>query len=152
MSEGLVAVRFAGTWGYVDVRGQVAIARTFDKAGDFAGGLAPVTLGEGRCGYIDKSGKLAIAARYRSCRRFSDGLARVDLAEDPNDSEQVAFIDRDGRSVVVGALATPPFDSAEDFENGLAAVGAGGPPHMAGSGTSLGYLNRTGAYVWKPIH
>jgi hypothetical protein len=152
MSEGRVAVRFAGKWGYVDVRGQVVIERKFDKAGDFVGGLAPVTLGEGRCGYIDKSGKLAIPARYRACQRFSDGLARVDLAEDPNDAEQVAFIDREGRAMVVGALATPPFDSAEDFENGLAAVGAGGPPHMAGSGTSLGFLNRTGAYVWKPTH
>jgi hypothetical protein len=150
MSEGLVAVRFGGRWGYVDGRGQVVIQRKFDKAGDFAGGLAPVTVEGGRCGYADKTGRLAIPARFRACQRFSDGLARVDLAEDPSDSERVAFIDRDGKTVVAGAQASPPFDSAEDFKDGLAAVGAGGPPHMAGSGTLLGYVDRTGRYVWKP--
>ncbi len=152
MSEGLVAVRYRGSWGYVDGRGQVAIQRRFEKAGDFVGGLAPVTMGEGRCGYIEKSGRLAIPARYAACQPFSDGLARVDLARDPADGEQVAFIDRDGKVVVEGAQASPPFDSAEPFENGLAAVGVGGPPHMAGSGTLLGYVNREGRYVWKPVN
>jgi hypothetical protein len=152
MSEGLVAVRFAGKWGYVDPRGQVVIRRSFDSAGDFDGGLAPVTVEGGRCGYIEKTGRLAIPARFRTCQRFSDGLARVDLAEDPTDSEQVAFIDRAGKLVVAGAKASPPFDSAEDFKDGLAAVGVGGPTHMAGSGTLLGYVDRTGRYVWKPTN
>jgi hypothetical protein len=152
MSEGLVSVRFGGKWGYVDGRGQVVIQRRFDGAGDFAGGLAPVTLEGGRCGYIEKTGRLAIPARFRACQSFSDGRARVDLAEDPTDSEQVAFIDREGKTVVAGAQASPPFDSAEDFKDGLAAVGAGGPPHMAGSGTLLGYVDRTGRYVWKPTN
>jgi hypothetical protein len=152
MSDGLIAIRFRGKWGYVDGRGQPAIQLQYDNAGDFAGGLAPVTVEGGRCGYIDKSGRLAIAARFRACHRFSEGLARVDLAEDPTDSEQVAFIDREGRPVVIGAQATPHFDYAEDFEKGLAAVGTGGPPHMAGSGTLLGYVNRAGRYVWKPTN
>jgi hypothetical protein len=152
LSEGLVAVRFGGKWGFVDGRGQVVIQRRFDKAGDFVGGLAPVTVAEGRCGYADKTGRLAIPARFRACQRFSDGLARVDLAEDPSDTEQVAFIDRDGKTIVAGAKASPPFDSAEDFRDGLAAVGVGGPPHMAGSGTLLGYVDRTGRYAWTPTN
>jgi hypothetical protein len=152
MSEGLVAVRFGGKWGYVDGRGEVVVKREFDRAGDFDGGLAPVTVESGRCGYIEKSGKLAIAARFRACQRFSEGLARVDLAPDPSDAEQVAFIDRDGKVVVAGEQATPPFDTAEEFVNGLAAVGIGGPPHLAGSGTLLGYVNRAGRYVWKPTN
>ncbi len=152
LSEGLVAVRFGGKWGYVDGRGQVVIQREFARAGDFDGGLAPVTVAGGRCGYIEKSGRLAIEARFRSCQRFSEGLARVDLAVDPSDAEQVAFIDRAGKVVVAGEQATPPFDAAEEFVNGLAAVGVGGPPHLAGSGTLLGYVDRTGRYVWKPTN
>jgi hypothetical protein len=64
----------------------------------------------------------------------------------------VAFIDREGKVVVAGAQASPPFDFAEDFQGGLAAVGKGGPPHLAGSGTLLGYVNRAGRYVWKPAN
>jgi len=150
MSEGLVAVRLGGQWGYVDARGHGVIEPRFERAGDFSGGLAPVTLETGRCGYVDREGRLAIPARFRSCHRFSDGVARVDLAEDAIDGERVAFVDRTGKAVVIGQEASPPFDSAEDFENGLAAVGAGGAPHLAGSGTWLGYIDASGRWVWKP--
>ena len=153
MSEGLIAVRLGGKWGYVDGRGQPVIVQLgFERAGDFSGGLAPVSLEDGRCGYVDRSGGLAIPARFRACHRFSDGLARVDLGGDAFDAERVAFVDRTGKPVVVGPEASPPFDSAEDFENGLAAVGAGGAPHLAGSGTWLGYVDTSGRYVWKPSH
>jgi hypothetical protein len=150
MSEGLIAVRLDGQWGYVDVGGRGVIPPGFERAGDFSGGLAPVTLETGRCGYIDRAGRLAIPARYRACHRFSDGRARVDLGEDAFDAERVAFIDPTGRAVVIGPEASPPFDSAEDFEHGLAAVGAGGAPHLAGNGTWLGYVDTSGRYVWKP--
>jgi hypothetical protein len=150
MSEGLVAVRLGGQWGYVDARGRGVVRPSFERAGDFSGGLAPVTLESGRCGYVDRAGVLVIPARFRACHRFSDGLALVDLAEDAFDGDRVAFIDRTGKAVVIGPDASPPFDSAEDFENGLAAVGAGGAPHLAGNGTWLGYVDTSGRYVWKP--
>jgi len=150
MSEGLIAVRLGGQWGFIDARGRGVIQPRFERAGDFSGGLAPVTLETGRCGYVDRTGVLAIPARFHACHRFSDGLARVDLAEDAFDGERVAFIDRTGKMVVIGPEASPPFDSAEDFENGLAAVGAGGAPHLAGNGTWLGYVDTSGRYVWKP--
>ena len=151
MSEGLIAVRRSGRWGYIDVSGRRVIDGAFERAGDFSGGLAPVTLEGGRCGYIDPTGKLAIPARFRECNPFSaEGLARVDLAADAFDGDRVAFIDRAGKPVVIGPEASPPFDSAEDFENGLAAVGAGGAPYLAGGGTWLGYIDTAGRYVWKP--
>ncbi|HET8540314.1 MAG TPA: WG repeat-containing protein [Anaeromyxobacter sp.] len=150
MAEGLVAVRTGGKWGYADATGRRVIEARFERAGDFSGGLAPVTVEGGRCGYVDASGRLAIPARFRSCRRFSDGLALVDLAEEAFDAERVAFIDRTGKTVVIGPEASPPFDSAEDFENGLAAVGAGGQPNLAGRGVWLGYVDGSGRYVWKP--
>jgi len=151
LSEGLVAVRAGALWGYVDAAGRAAIPLQFDWAGDFAGGLAPVRDASGRCGYVDRSGSLAIPARFRACEPFSDGRARVDLAQDPQDSERIAFIDRTGKAVVAGVEADPPFDAAEDFADGLAAVGSGGPPHLAGAGGPLlGYVDVAGRYVWKP--
>lgn len=151
MSEGLVAVRHGGLWGYVDASGTPAIPLQFAWAGDFSDGLAPVKDANGGCGYVDRSGKLVIPARFRGCEPFSGGLARVDLAQDPQDVERVAFIDRSGKEVVVGAATSPPFDTAEDLADGLAAVGSGGPPHLAGSGgPMLGYVDAAGRYVWKP--
>jgi len=137
--------------GLADLRARLSGDGAFERAGDFSGGLAPVTLEGGRCGYIDPTGKLAIPARFRECNPFSaEGLARVDLAADAFDGDRVAFIDRAGKPVVIGPEASPPFDSAEDFENGLAAVGAGGAPYLAGGGTWLGYIDTAGRYVWKP--
>ncbi len=151
MADGVVPVRLRGQWSYVDASGRRAIAGAFERAGDFAGGLAPVTVEGGRCGYVDGSGKLVIPASFRTCQPFSGGLARVDLAADAFDGDRVAFVDRAGKVVVIGPEASPPFDSADDFEDGLAAVGAGGAPHLAGSGgASLGYIDATGRYVWKP--
>jgi hypothetical protein len=152
MSEGLVAVRRNGTWSYLDVQGRRVIAGSFERAGDFSGGLAPVTVEGGRCGYVDLSGKLVVPARFKECHPFSGGLARVDLAADAFAGETVAFVDRAGKVVVTGEEASPPFDSADDFENGLAAVGLGGPPSSAGTGTgsALGYIDTAGRYVWKP--
>jgi hypothetical protein len=52
--------------------------------------------------------------------------------------------------VFEGASATPPFLNAEDFVNGLAAVGAGGDPRLVGNGPLLGYVDVDGRYVWPP--
>ncbi len=151
MGDGLVPVRLGGRWSSVDASGRRAIAATFEHAGDFSGGLAPVTVEGGRCGYVDTAGKLVIPASFRTCQPFSGGLARVDLAADAFDGDRVAFVDRTGKVVVTGPEASPPFDSAEDFEDGLAAVGAGGAPHLAGSGGAwLGYIDTAGRWVWKP--
>jgi len=150
MSEGLVAARTRAGWGYLDRSGRGAIQPRFAEAGDFSGGLAPARLPGEPCGYIDRSGAFAIAPRFRACRPFSDGLARVDLAADAEQAEAVAFIDRTGRVVVEGGRAEPPFRDALDFEGGLAAVGVGGSPQMAGQGVQLGYIDTAGRYVWVP--
>jgi WG repeat protein len=149
-SEGLVAVRVGEKWGYLDTAGRGVIPPRFEAAGEFSDGLAPAQEDAGRCGYVDRSGAFAIPPRFEACHRFSDGLARVLLAGAEGEASGVAFIDRSGRPVIVGADLRPPFDAAEDFVNGLAAVGQGGEPYLAGAGVSLGYVDRTGAYVWPP--
>jgi hypothetical protein len=151
-SEGLMPVRYEGKWGFIDGRGVPRIGASHDWAGDFAEGLAPVRPTDGEpCGYVDREGKLAIPARYRSCGPFSSGRARVDLAREAHDAEHVAFIDRTGRVVIDSAKLDPPFDRAEDFVDGLAAVAVGGEPQHAGAGgPQLGYIDPDGRYVWKP--
>lgn len=149
-SEGLIAVRAGGKWGYLDAAGHGVIAPRFEWAGEFSEGLAPVGDDSGRCGYVDRTGAFAIPPRFGACHPFSGGLARVDLAKDEGEAPQVAFVDRTGTPKIVGRDLRPPFDTAEDFVNGLAAVGQGGEPFLAGNGVNLGYVDRTGAYVWTP--
>ncbi|BDG01022.1 WG repeat-containing protein [Anaeromyxobacter oryzae] len=153
-AEGLAPVRHRDAWGYVDAAGTPVIANRFAEAGSFSEGLAPVTVQETRrCGYVDRTGKLAIPPRFASCRPFSGGLARVDLAENPaTDAEQVAFVNHAGDVVIRGDAARPPFTAADDFADGLAAVGAGGPPAFADDVVALGYIDTSGRYVWRPTH
>jgi hypothetical protein len=150
MSEGVIPVRARDVWGYVDGRGKHVVPGQFAWAGDFSGGLAPARDERGACGYIGRDGRFVIAPRFTACHPFSGGLARVDLAASSEERERVAFIDRRGELVVEGARASPPFDSAADFSHGLAAVGSGGEPFLAGSGPQLGYIDTAGRYVWTP--
>ena len=75
-------------------------------------------------------------------------------AQKETDRARVAFIDRTGATVILGAEASPPFDAALDFRNGLAAVAVGGSVQAAGpdaaTGPLLGYVDPSGRYVWKP--
>lgn len=151
-AEGLIAVRVDGRWSYLDTAGRGVIPPSLEWAGDFSGGLAPASDGSGRCGYVDRSGAFAIAPRFETCHPFSDGLARVVLPGDGGGPTGVAFIDRAGEVAFAGASRSPPFDSADDFVDGLAAVGQGGEPWLAGAGVSRGYVDRAGNWVWKPTH
>jgi hypothetical protein len=150
-SEGLIAVRVGDLWGFVDDDGRFVIPPRFAFAGDFGAGLAPVRDAEsGRCGYVDHGGRLAIPARFRSCSSFADGRARVDRAVEENDRERWAFVDASGKIVIDGEALRPPLDDPQDFDRGLAPVGLGGAPWLAGNGTLLGYVDASGRWVWIP--
>jgi hypothetical protein len=144
LSEGLIAVRSQGRWGYVDRHGRGVIRPQFAGAGEFADGLAPVAEQAWTCGYADRSGKLVIPARFRLCYSFHAGLARVEILGPDPKRPQAAFIDRTGRVVIEGAAAKPPFETASDFIDGLAEVEA---PGVSGS-TRRGYIDTAGQYVW----
>ncbi|HET9598534.1 MAG TPA: WG repeat-containing protein, partial [Anaeromyxobacteraceae bacterium] len=145
VSDGLIAVRHEGRWGYVDGEGRAVIPPQFARGGEFVDGLAPVWEAAWSCGYADRTGKLAIPTRFRVCHPFSEGRARVELLGDPK-VPQPAFIDRSGAVVIEGAKAGPRFDAASDFAGGLAAVESRTPA----GGTKLGYVDVGGKYVWPP--
>lgn len=154
LSEGLVAVKIDGLWGYANADGDAVIPLRFLWAGEFSGGLAPAREDRVLCGYVGRNGAWIIPPRFRECGPFSEGRARVDLAASENAASRVAFVDPTGKPVIVGADAEPSFDSAGDFASGLAPVAQGGPIVTVGpdapTGPRLGYVDRNGRYVWKP--
>ena len=75
-SEGVVAVRIEGKYGYADKTGQIVIAPQFDEAYRFREGLAGVRF-RGRWGFIDKNAEWVIEPKPWRPFGFFEGLAMV---------------------------------------------------------------------------
>jgi hypothetical protein len=165
-SEGLASVVIdADTQGFIDRAGRLVYRGAVNPGTKFAEGLAPVPSG-GRWGYIDRTGRFAIEPAYESAGGFSDGSAVVGAGG------KLWFIDRTGRKVA----DCPP--QSCDFHEGLAAFEAGGrrgyidqagrvrikPQFYLASNFSggiamvmladrrMGYIDKTGRYVWRPTN
>ena len=88
----------------------MVIKPRFERASDFADGLAPVQI-DGQCGYITTKGNIAIQPQYESAHRFSCGAAVV------RTPEGLRFIAHDGH------LAFPElYFYAESFVDDVAIV------------------------------
>jgi hypothetical protein len=136
--EGLAPVRSLGQYfRYIDPSGKTVIPPQkppYMSAGVFSEGLAPVNMhaSEGmRWGFVGKDGKLAIRAHFVNALSFSDGLAAVQMIDG-----KWGYINPKGSMVI-----TPKFDSALPFFNGMAEVQ---------TGSTYGYIDPTGKYVWGP--
>jgi len=81
-------------------------------------------------------GYLVIQNSFSEGRAFKEGLAAVNYNRDGIDNW--SFVNVKGELTVM-----PMFDSVEDFKNGLAKVWYQG---------QLGYINKSGFYVWKPTY
>ncbi len=116
-------------------RVDLAIPATFDDAGMFAEGLAPVRVG-GKFGYIDTRGNLAIQPQFDFATRFSEGLAAAGIGG------KEGYIDKSGKFVL-----TPQFEIADlqVFSEGLAPVRIG--EFVAGK---WGYIDKSGNVVIQP--
>ena len=86
-TDGLAAVQVgktsdpAGTWGYIDKQGRMAIPPAFREAESFQNGLAAVQQGE-LWGYIDTRGEWVIKPRFTRATGFNaEGTALVELDE-----------------------------------------------------------------------
>ena len=123
-------------FGYVDEKGEVAIAPQFATATDFSEGLAAVSDGL-NYSFIDALGIPVIsAAPFEIVQSFSEGLAAVYQAG------QWGFIDR------TGALAVPlqPY-SVEPFKEGLARIRVF---DAARRRYRYGFIDRTGQQIIPP--
>ena len=130
-SDGLLRVQSDGQWGYMGKDGNIVIKPIYKDALDFSEGKAAVRI-EDKWGYIDTNGVVVIKPQYDKANVFSEGLAvfgRGDFDNDyyfrpwdqDSDSDfrggKWGFIKSDGT-----LLATPQFDGAKAFSEGLAAV------------------------------
>lgn len=143
-SEGLSVVAFRwGKFGYINTEGVIVVPMRFEMAQPFSDGLAAVRV-DSKWGYIDKTGKFVIEPQFRGAGPFSEGLApvgNVDFQSTMRSDEEEAtkatgFIDKQGKMVF-----TLPFDTAGPFVNGIASVRVG---------IQLGYIDKSGKYIWQP--
>jgi len=81
-------------YGYLDTKGNFAIAPQFSLALPFSEGLAAVRSLHG-FGYIDRAGKFVIAPQFDYAYGFSEGLAQV-----VDTNHLMGFIDRSGKWVI----------------------------------------------------
>ena len=142
--EGLSVVAYPhGRFGYINTEGAVVIPMEFEMAQPFSDGMAAVRV-DSKWGYIDKSGKFVIKPQFSNVGPFSEGLASVSDADSLAATRTVGddftpktdFIDKQGKLVF-----SLPIDSAEMFVNGVARVRLG---------FKLGYIDKTGKYIWEP--
>jgi WG repeat protein len=141
-NEGLAAVSYQqGKFGYINSEGVIVIPMQFERAQPFSDGLAAVRV-DSKWGYIDKTGKFVIEPQFRGAGPFSEGLApagNVDFQSLTRSDEvepATSFIDKQGKTVF-----SIPFDVALPFVNGIS---------MVRVGIQMGYIDKTGKYIWQP--
>jgi hypothetical protein len=171
VSSGVALVsRTAGKFQFINLTDGVELPGTWDSAGAFSEGLAPVELG-GKWGYIDRKGTLQIPLKFDHADTFKEGLAPIkhrgmfgyiDRAgkiviqrqfddakpfEDRIASVQIGtkhgYIDHSGKPIG-GRL----YDDAREFSEGLAAIGEFGKPGYRNE--KLGFINSAGAQIVSP--
>ena len=142
--DGLSVVCYPhGKFGYINTEGAMVIPMQFEMAQPFSDGLAAVRV-DSKWGYIDKTGKFVIRPQFLGAGPFFEGLApvgNVDFHSATRSAEDDAtpntgFIDKQGKTVF-----SIPSDFTNGFVNGVARVRVG---------IKLGYIDKTGKYIWEP--
>jgi hypothetical protein len=131
----LLPVKTGDNYGYIDRKGNVVIPFIYHKAGRFNGGVAIVASSDegNKWGYIDKAGKYVLEPVYNYATSFSEGMAFV-----VREGGVPEAIDKNG----VVKFSLPDAQSADIFNDGLAAVGILGP-----RGEVWGFVNKQGKQV-----
>ena len=83
-------------WGYIDMKGNIAIKAIYEDNRDFAEGLAAANF-KGKWGYINNRGEIIIDFQYRTSTEFSEGLAIVQMFD-----REYITIDNTGRAISKG--------------------------------------------------
>jgi hypothetical protein len=119
-SQGLIAVKIAGRWGFINTQGKMVIRQRYEPdvndynddeyGGEFSEGLAAVKW-KGKWGFVNRRGRLVIAAQFEKAEPFQGEVAIVEQ------NYQWGLIDRKGHFIIA-----PEFDVFYGFTEGLAAV------------------------------
>jgi hypothetical protein len=141
-SDGLAVVKVNGKYGYIDKSGAMVIEPQFDFASSFSEGLAVIGQDgkrgyhDRKYGYIDKSGRIVIRPQFYLADSLSEGMAAVEV-QDRQGRVICGYIDTTGRMAI-----SPRFHEAYEFSGGIARV----KPTV----DRIGYIDKTGKYVWRP--
>ena len=97
VSDGLLAVKINGLWGYMDEHGSMAIAPQYNDAKTFSEGLAVVSNVNDIYEVIDSKGKIIIQPQFKDFYSFADGVAWV---REKSDINNVGVVNRTGGIVL----------------------------------------------------
>ncbi|PXV58473.1 WG repeat protein [Dysgonomonas alginatilytica] len=123
------------TCGYVDTKGNIAIAPDFVDASDFYNGLAPATMDtKAGYGYINKKGEFVISPQFSYAGSFNkNGNAIVSIGDYPN--RKYGVINTKGKYVI-----SPQYD----------AIVFDGDKMIVQSSKKYGWIDKNGNYTINP--
>lgn len=135
-SQGLLAVKSNGKWGYIDKNGHWLIPPQYNNALPFSEGYASVKKGD-KYGYIDQKGSVVIDFQYDFAEKFSEGVAGV------FQNGKWIFININNEKVFEhsfpGKLAIE--EGSFEFHENLACVWGG---------NAWGYINKSAEWIIEP--
>jgi len=132
-SEGVLAVKVMGRWGFINADGEFVIPQKFDYATFFSDGLALVRVNDSWF-YIDREGRITLK---HGDGNFSEGLASRCISKGLY-GKLCGFIDTSGSSVI-----RAQFDEVGEFKDGLVRVRRK---------DRWGFANRNGQMVVQPVY
>jgi WG containing repeat len=135
VSEGRIPVSKDDKFGYLDLRGNLAIPLIYDSGDSFGDGLAPVS-SHGKWGYINREGKTIIPFVFDSAGSFGHGLAAV------HRGLESGFIDKSGRFA---------FRLQFQYASGFGKTSTGSDVSAFWTDDSrFGYVTTSGKVIWGP--
>jgi WG containing repeat len=141
VSEGRIPVSRGDKYGYLDLRGNVAIPLIYELALSFGNGMAPVKKA-GKWGYIDRDGQVVIPFKFDEADVFASGLAPARIGI------ETGFINRSGAFAFHLAYQSAPGFFGSDDE-GFLAEGNDVSRFFTGD-NRFGYVNTSGKVIWGP--
>ena len=162
--NGFASLKINDQWTIVNDRGEIVFKPQFDtdqyqvvERPVVSDGLIRIaTKGSWpKWGYADLSGRIVIPPQFSSAHNFSDGLAAITVTL----HGKIGYIDRTGTVVI-----QPQFDRTQKFTRGIARVEIGSyinlTPCRGGAmvicvdtliwDSRIGYVDKTGNYIWMP--
>jgi len=140
-ADGRVPVGRDDRYGYLDLRGDIAIPLTYDDVNSFSRGLAPVKKG-GKWGYIGTDGHTAIPFVFDEAGPFASGLAPARIGS------ETGFIDRSGKFAFHLAFKYAPGFLTGNADGLL--VADSDVSRFWTADDVFGYVNTSGKVIWGP--
>jgi hypothetical protein len=106
-----------GKYGYINIKGELAVSYMYDEAHYFYEGLAAVRQGK-KYGFINPNNKIVIEPQFDTVKRFNEGVCAVGTVE-TEIGLQWGFIDKKGKTLNLGL---PAIGYATNFSNNRAIV------------------------------